>query len=334
MKKRLLPAICVALILLYAFTRRQPLQRFHLNGYAQGTTYSIVYYAADSLISLKQTDSLLQRFDESVSLYLPGSLICKFNRSVKGIRVDQHFQRLVREAIKIHRETDGLVDPTVKPLVDAWGFGAIKASHTPDSNEVKKLVKNVGLKYISLKGNFLYKTRPNIQLDLNGIAQGYAVDLLANLLERQHIKSYLIELGGELRIKGTKPGNQPFTVGIEGISGFDAEPMRKVIEPPDGAITTSGNYRKQHEAGGKPISHLMNPLTGYPVNNEMISITVYAQDAVTADGFDNGFMAMGLKRTLAYLAKHKNMGAYIVYRKADGSIKDTTTMSFKSKRPI
>jgi thiamine biosynthesis lipoprotein len=94
--------------------------------------------------------------------------------------------------------------------------------------------------------------------------------------------------------------------------------MRKVIEPGDGAITTSGNYRKHHEAGGKQVSHLMNPLTGFPMQNEMISVTVYAKDAITADGFDNGFMVMGLKRTLAFLAKRTDMGVYIVYRKADG----------------
>jgi thiamine biosynthesis lipoprotein len=192
------------------------------------------------------------------------------------------------------------------------------------------MLLNVGANKISLKDNFLSKSRSGVQLDLNGIAQGYAVDCLADLLRRNHIQNFLVELGGELRIKGHKPGNEPFTVGIESISGNDVipEPMRKVIEPGDGAITTSGNYRKHHAAGGKQISHLMNPLTGYPVDNEMISVTVYAKDAITADGYDNGFMAMGLKRTLTFLAARKDMGAYIVYRNAKGAIADTVTAQF------
>ncbi|WDF75450.1 FAD:protein FMN transferase [Mucilaginibacter sp. KACC 22773] len=330
MKKNLLPGAVFLVLLFCAFGRQVPLRRFELKGYAQGTTYSIVYYATDSLVSLNQTDSLLQWFDRSVSLYQPNSLICRFNRSGKGIRIDETFRMLINHALQISRATGGLVDPTVKPLVDAWGFGVVKATHEPDKEEVESLLRNVGAGKIALKGNFLHKTNPSVQLDLNGIAQGYSVDLLALLLEHHHIHNYLVELGGELRVKGHKADNEPFKVGIEGISGDDLDPapMRKVIEPGDGAITTSGNYRKHHAAGGKQISHLMNPLTGYPVQNEMISVTVYAKDAITADGYDNGFMAMGLKRTLSFLSKRKDMGAYIVYRRPDGLIADTATTFF------
>ncbi|SDD34943.1 thiamine biosynthesis lipoprotein [Mucilaginibacter pineti] len=331
MKKNLWPVACFFVLLLCAFGRQERFQRFELNGYAQGTTYSIVYYAADSFISQRQTDSLLQRFDRSVSLYQPNSLICRFNRSAKGIRIDEPFKVLITRALQISRATGGLVDPTVKPLVDAWGFGVLKPGHDPGKEEVKVLLLNVGADKIGLRGDFLFKTKPGVQLDLNGIAQGYSVDLLASLLEQHHIQNYLVELGGELRVKGSKAGNELFKIGIEGISGDDLDPapMRKVIEPGNGAITTSGNYRKHHASGGKQISHLMNPLTGYPVQNEMISVTVYAKDAITADGYDNGFMAMGLKRTMAFLSKQKDMGAYIVYRKPDGVITDTVTAFFK-----
>lgn len=333
MKNKLLFPIGVVVLILCASARQSPLQRFELKGFAQGTTYSIIYYAADSIVSTAQTDSLLKRFDQSVSLYNPNSLISRFNRSAKGIQIDAPFRVLVTRAIQINHATGGLVDPTVKPLVDAWGFGVVKPTPNPGREEIKNLLRNVGIDKIYLKGRYLYKKNPGVQLDLNGIAQGYSVDLLALLLERHHINNYLVELGGELRVKGHKPGNEPFKVGIEGISGddLDPEPMRKVIEPGDGAITTSGNYRKHHEAGGKQVSHLMNPLTGMPMQNEMISVTVYAKDAITADGFDNGFMVMGLKRTLAFLAKRKDMGAYIVYRKANGVVADTVTAGFKNK---
>lgn len=335
MKKSLLTCTVLLVLNVVVFGQQHKPRRFELKGYAQGTTYSIVYYAKDSLIRQGQADSLLKRFDHSVSVYDPSSLICRFNHSARGIRIDAVFSVLVTRALQISRATGGLVDPTVKPLVDAWGFGVMKPGHEPDSREIRKLLRVVGADKLVLKGRFLHKRMPGVQLDLNGIAQGYSVDLLASLLERHHIDNYLVELGGELRVKGVKPGHEPFRVGIEGISGDDLDPapMRKVITPGNGAITTSGNYRKHHEAGGRQVSHLMDPLTGYPVQNEMISVTVYARNAITADGYDNGFMAMGLQRSLAFLSKHRKMGAYIVYRKPDGSVADTVTAAFKGYQP-
>ncbi len=319
------------MIALFAFSKNGRLKRFELNGFAQGTTYQIVYYAQDSLISVRQTDSLLRVVDLSVSLYEPASLINKFNQPADGLMVDEHFRVLVTRSMQIYKDTQGLVDPTVKPLVDAWGFGAIKPKHEPTDKEIKALLSNVGMKHLVFNGNRLSKDRPGVQLDLNGIAQGYSVDLLAGLLERYHIVNYLIELGGELRVKGSKVGGEPFTIGIEGVSDDDLnpEPMRKVIESGVGAITTSGNYRKHHQSGGKQISHIINPVTGYPVQNELISVTIYAQDALTADGYDNGLMAMGLDKSLKFLSGRKDMGAYMVYRDKHGSIRDTMTSSFK-----
>ncbi|WP_342648205.1 FAD:protein FMN transferase [Mucilaginibacter sp. CSA2-8R] len=314
-----------------AFSVGNQPKRYELSGYAQGTTYQIVYYAQDSLVSLRQTDSLLHKLDLSVSLYEPSSLINRFNQSAGGLTVDEHFRVLVARSMQIYQDTQGLVDPTVKPLVDAWGFGVVKPSQDPTDAQIKALLQKVGMKHLSLNGNRLLKDRPGLQLDLNGIAQGYSVDLLAGLLESNHINNYLIELGGELRVKGSKPGGEPFAIGIEGVNedAPDSGPIRKIIEPSNGAITTSGNYRKHHEAGGKQISHIINPLTGYPVQNELISVTVYAQDALTADGYDNGFMAMGLSKALSFLSGRKDIGAYMVYRDKNGAIRDTVTPAFK-----
>jgi thiamine biosynthesis lipoprotein len=319
------------LIAVLAFNNNRQLKRYELSGYAQGTTYQIVYYAQDSLISLKQTDSLLRELDLSVSLYEPNSLINRFSQSADGITADKHLLVLIARSRQIWTDTQGLFDPTVKPLVDAWGFGVNKPKQEPTATQIKALLQNVGMKHLSLKGNRLQKDRPRLQLDLNGIAQGYSVDLLAALLEQHHIHHYLVELGGELRVKGNKPGGEPFAIGIEGVSSdeLNPEPMRKVITPGNGAITTSGNYRKHHESGGRQISHIINPLTGYPVQNELISVTVYAKDALTADGYDNGLMAMGLGKALTFLAGRKDMGAYMVYRDKQGAIKDTVTPSFE-----
>ncbi|MEX8547385.1 MAG: FAD:protein FMN transferase [Mucilaginibacter sp.] len=310
------------------------LRRFQIEGYSQGTTYQVIYYAADSIITQKQTDNLLARLDNSVSLYQPSSLICKFNRSARGIVIDEPFRILVKKALEINRATYGLVDITVKPLVDVWGFGKKKRDSFPNAAQVKAILKNIGSDKIWLQGNFLHKTAPGVQIDLNGIAQGYAADLLGAFLERNGIYNYIAEIGGELRIKGRKPDGEPFKIGIEAIDGNDINPspLRKIIKPGNGAVTTSGNYRQHLEAGGKQISHIINPKTGYPAQNEMISVTVWAQNGITADGYDNGFITMGLKRTLLFLQKRTDMGAYIIYRKLGGTIADTVTIGFKGYR--
>jgi thiamine biosynthesis lipoprotein len=311
------------------------LKRFIISGYSQGTTYQVTYYAADSIITQKQTDSLLARFDRSVSLYLPTSLICRFNQSARGIAVDKQFIVLVKKAIEVNRNTNGCVDITVKPLVDAWGFGVKRPDSFPDAARVKSILKNVGPDKIWLQGHFLHKKYPQVQIDLNGIAQGYAADLLGNLLESHQIYNYMTEIGGELRIRGHKPNGDPFKIGIEAVDGNDImpSPLRKTITPGNGAVTTSGNYRKHLEAGGKQISHIMDPKTGYPIQNEMISVTVWAKDAITADGYDNGFMTMGLKQTLLFLAWRTDIGAYIIYKKTNGTIADTVTSGFKGYQP-
>lgn len=307
------------------------LNRYQIDGYAQGTTYHIVYYASDSTVTPKQTDSLLKRLDKSVSLYLPNSLICKFNRSAKGIKVDEPFRVLISKALEVNKATNGAVDITVKPLVDSWGFGVKKQNIPPGIKRISHLLKHVGPGQIWLRGSFLHKKSPEVQIDLNGIAQGYSADLLAGLLMQHHIKSYMVEIGGELRIQGPKPDGSLFTVGIESVEGNDLAPgpLRKVISLPEGAVTTSGNYRKHIQAGGKQISHIINSKTGYPAQNEMISITVVAKDGITADAYDNGFMAMGLENTLKYLSKQSGMQAYIIYKKSDGTVADTATKGFK-----
>lgn len=306
------------------------LKRFEINGYSQGTTYKVTYYAADSIVTQNQTDSLLAAFDQSVSLYKPTSLISQFNRSAKGIRIDKPFMVLIKKAQEINKATNGLVDITVKPLVEAWGFGQKKVTEFPDSAQIKEILKHVGPDKIWLRGDFLYKKDPQVQIDLNGIAQGYSADLLAELLEKHSIRNYVTEIGGELRIKGRKPNGEPFKIGIEAIDDNDINPslLLKIIAPGDRAVTTSGNYRKHLEANGKQISHIIDPKTGYPAQQDIISVTVVAKDGITADGFDNGFVTMGMRKTLAFLAKNGNLAAYIIYKKANGAIADTATRNF------
>lgn len=308
----------------------QSFVRVDLAGEAQGTTWHLTYYAKDSIVTKKQIDSILLVIDSSLSIYKPYSRIVAFNNSKTGITIDEHFRKVIEKSLDTYRQTGGLSDITVFPLVQAWGFGAKPITHYPDSATIRSLLNCISSKYLQLKGNFLGKTKPCVKIDVNGIAQGYSVDVVANFLEKNGIKNYIVEIGGELRIHGRKPGNELFKVGIETPSDndFGTHPMEKILVVDSGAITTSGNYRKYHESGGKKISHLIDPRTGYPIQNEMISVTVYAKDATIADAYDNALMTMGLKGAMKFLEKKPDMGAYFIYHLPNGAIADTVSSRF------
>ena len=306
-------------------------REFIIDGVAQGTTYHIIYFASDSIIKKSQFDSILNRLDSSLSIYKPYSLISRFNQAKKSIVIDQHFINVINASLATYKATSGLFDVTVEPLVEAWGFAAKHITEIPDSAKINSLLKCIGSNNLSLKKNVLSKAKLCIKIDVNGIAQGYSVDVIANFIEQEGINNYLVELGGEIRVKGRKlPGNEKMKVGIESPNDEDLEAgiMQQIIELDSGAITTSGNYRKYYESNGKKISHLIDPRTGYSIQNEMISATVYANDATTADAFDNALMVMGIDSALHFTEARKDISAYFIYKKADGTVADTATTAF------
>lgn len=306
-------------------------REYIIRGYAQGTDYSIKYFAADSVVTRFAVDSILNVIDASMSLYKPYSLISRFNAANEGLDVDPHFAAVMRKSFTVYKATKGKFDVTVAPLVQAWGFGPEKIERFPDSATVKQLLQCVGMNNLRLKGNHLTKSKPCIRIDLNGIAQGYSVDVLADHLMKKGVTSFVVEIGGELRMKGPKPDGSAMRIGIEGpASSANAEPViRHVIALNKGAITTAGNYRKYLQKGAKKITHLIDPKTGYPLDNALISVTIYAADAVTADGYDSPVMAMGVQEALDFVASRKGMEAYIIYHRRDGSVADTLTKGFK-----
>ncbi|SEQ92760.1 thiamine biosynthesis lipoprotein [Pedobacter rhizosphaerae] len=312
-----------------AFFFKEEFKPYKISGYAQGTDYTITYYARDSIVTQKGIDSLLDVIDQSMSLYKKESLISRFNASNKGIQVDELMANVLKRSFEINQDTKGIFDITVAPLVQIWGFGPKQQQQEPDSAAIKQILKNVGMQYIHMDKNHLRKAKAEIKIDLNGIAQGYSVDLIAQYLEQKGIKTYLAELGGEIRVTGRKPDGSLMKIGIEGPDENGVPGIRHIASLDQGAITTSGNYRKFHQNGNKKITHLINPKTGYPLDNEMISVTVYAQNAITADGYDNTLMAMSLEEALAFVSKRKYLEAYFVYHRKDGTVADTLTTGFK-----
>jgi len=318
-------------ILFCRFQSAVEIKKFLITGSAQGTTYHITYYANVSLVTKFQLDSIFGSIDSSLSLYKPYSLINRFNESKNGLVVDQHLRNVVNKAIDTYRQTNGVFDITIYPLTEAWGFGVKKVKTTPTSAQVKTLKSCVNSSLLSWSGNKLVKKKVCVRLDPNGIAQGYTVDVIADFLEDNGIRNYLVELGGEIRVKGKKyPENEPMKIGIElpGNDDFEDSIMQHVISIDSGAVTTSGSYRKFYESKGKKISHILDARTGYPAQNELISVTVIAKDAMTADAFDNAFMAMGLSKALKFLEGRKDISAHFVYRAKSGKMMDTASIEF------
>lgn len=315
---------------LLSLRSQQDLKPYNISGFAQGTSYRITYYAEDSIIPQAEIENILSEIDSSLSIYKPYSLISRINRSSTGSRIDKHFEKVVRKAMIISRKTGGAFDITVLPLVQAWGFGTAAITTLPDSAVIQSLLKCVGIEKISLRRDRIHKEKPCVQIDMNGIAQGYTVDVMAKYLEKKGLHNYLVELGGEIRVKGRKqPNGELMAIGIEGPAGERGSyPIQQVIRIKSGAVTTSGNYRKYHQYGPKKITHLIDPKTGYPLENRMISATVVANDAMTADGYDNALMGMGLEKALQFVNRRKNMEAYFIYHKKDGTVTDTATAGF------
>ena len=323
--------ICLSIFsFLIGLFSKPDLKSFHISGAAQGTTYQLTYYAKNHSVNKIQIDSILCEIDSSLSLYKPYSLISRFNQSESGLEVDAHFVNVIRKSLEVYAKTDGLFDITVQPLVQAWGFGPKRNASLPDSAAIQSIMKCMGTHRVRLRGKRLTKDLPCIKIDVNGIAQGYSVDVLADFLEWKGIRNYIIEIGGEIRVKGRKAGGEKMTIGIESPAeeGKNGRPIKTFIQLDHGAITTSGNYEKFYRSGSKRISHLIDPKTGYSFQNEMISATVYAKNAITADGYDNALMGMGLKKAMSFVNKQKNMEAYFIYHKPDGSVADTATAGF------
>ncbi len=266
-------------------------KEWSIQGRAQGTTYAIKYYF-DKEIPKYEIDSILNIIDISMSLYRENSLISRFNNSSDlSVDMDTHMKNVVTESFEINKLSKGYFDITVFPLVDLWGFGPRGFSKIPSQMEIDSIRQFVGMDKLYIRGNTLYKTDSRVKLDVNGIAQGYTVDCLAQFLSDKGVQNYLVELGGEIRIKGRKP-NGLFQVMVDERNDVENNYIYPVLSIADKAVTTSSVREKQYKAGDKMVSHHINPVSGRPITSSTLSVTVVAENAMLADALDNYFMSL------------------------------------------
>jgi thiamine biosynthesis lipoprotein len=293
-----------------------------LAGFAQGTTYHITYYDSLNRNFNKEIDSLLLEFDFSVSTYNSKSLITQFNTSKRGCIMDKYFKACMLKAIEIWKLTDAAFDPTVYPLVNAWGFGPEKKSKL-DSNQILQILTYVGLDKIIIKGDSLIKKDSRVGLDFNAFAQGYSVDVVSEYLLQKGIQNSLVEIGGEVYARNCKLNGQKWTVGIEmPYENKDSiNPLKAIAGLSNLALSTSGNYRRFYYSNGVKYVHHINPKTGYPTSNNLLSASVFAQDCITTDASATGLLVLGLEKSIAYLKQHQEIDAYLIYSDNEGILK-------------
>lgn len=301
--------------------------RFLIEGAAQGTSYQLQYYAPRELIRKAEIDSVLRVIDRSMSLYEPTSLISAFNNpeTLSWFEMDEHMTNVVKRSFEVHKRSGGMFDITVKPLVSLWGFGPKRPKQMPERADIDSTLQFVGMDRLELRKRKLRKRDGRISIDLNGIAQGYSVDVLAGFMERRGIENYIIELGGEIRTSGHKGGGEPFNVAIERPEGVAASPF--ILALRDKAVTTSGSYRRAFDFEGKKIHHHINPFDGYPLQNDIASVTVIAETAMDADAYDNVFMALTPEEGIRLADRLKGIEVYIIHRK-DGTFKEVFSKGF------
>lgn len=296
-----------------------------LSGAAQGTYYAVTYYDKGQRDFQQEIDSLLDAFDMSASVYQPSSVVSMVN-SNQSDTVDEIFRKVFLQGMDVAQITDGAFDMTVMPLVNAWGFGFKDPDKLPE-DKVDSIMQYVGYEKIRLNGNHIIKTNENVMIDFNAIAQGYSVDLVGAFLEKQGIENYLVDIGGEVLANGKKPGLGLWKVGIEKPTENSTSPrtIKAVVSLKNRAMATSGNYRKYYEKNGVRYSHTINPKTGYPVKHSMLSASVMARDAVTADAFATAFMVMGLDKAKEMVNQREELEAYFIFTNPEGVMRTYAT---------
>ena len=315
-------------LVILASCGKQP-KKMVLQGLAQGSYYAVTYYDEQGRNFQHDIDSIFQAVDLSVNLWVDSSVISKVNRNEEVV-LDQIFIdnfNIAQEAAKL---SDGYFDPTISPIVAAWGF-SYKHGDTITPQLIDSLRQLVDYHKVRIENGKVTKENPAMTLDFNAVAQGYTSDLIAAFLESRGIKNYLVDTGGEIMAKGEKPNGKPWIVGIEKpAENMDSEQVVQTrVALHDKGLVTSGSTRKYVERNGKRYSHSINPKTGYPVEHNVLSVTVLAGNSAWADALASICMVMGLEQSLPLIERLEGVEAYYIYVNEQNELETFATIGFK-----
>ena len=324
MKKVLL---LIMSLMVLASCGKQP-QKVILQGLAQGSYYAITYFDEQGRNFQQEIDSIFHAVDVSVNLWVDTSVISKVNRN-EEVKLDSIFVDNFRIAQEAARLSDGYFDPTISPIVAAWGF-SFKHGDTITPQLIDSLKQLVDYRNVRIEDGKVVKVNPAMTLDFNAIAQGYTSDLIAAFLSSRGINNYLVDTGGEIMARGEKPNDQPWIVGIEKpADNWDSEQVVHTrIALRNKGLVTSGSTRKYVERNGKRYSHCIDPKTGYPVEHNVLSVTILAENSVWADALASICMVMGMEKSLPLIKSMNGVEAYYIYVNEQNALETFATEGF------
>ncbi len=287
-----------------------------------GTYYRVTYQNDRDL--QREIVAAMQSVDGSMSMFNEESIVYKLNHGVDTV-LDTQLIFLLPRALEVSVETDGAFDVTVAPLVNAWGFGP-EEEQWPTREEVDSLMETVGYEKLHVEGRHLKRDNPRTMLDLSAIAKGYGADRVAEVLEREGVRNYMVEIGGDIRLKGKNENGEEWHIGVNKVEQSGAEDVDDrayecVLVLSDCGVATSGNYRNFYEKDGVRYAHTIDPRTGRPVQRDVLSATVVAPNCWEADAYATAAMVMGLERTQEVVEAQKHLEAYLIYEGEDGEEK-------------
>ena len=307
---------------------KQP-EKVVLQGLAQGSYYAVTYYDEQNRNFQREIDSIFHAVDMSVNLWVDSSIISKVNRN-EEVALDSIFIDNFNIAQEAARLSDGYFDPTISPIVAAWGF-SYKSGDSLTPQLIDSLRQLVDYRNIRIENGKVVKENPAMTLDFNAIAQGYTSDLIARFLESRGVKIFLVDTGGEIMARGEKPDGKPWIVGIEKpAENMDSERIVQTrIALCDKGLVTSGSTRKYVERNGKRYSHCINPKTGYPVEHQLLSVTVMAENSVWADALASICMVMGMELSLPLIQGMDGVEAYYIFVNDQNELETFATEGFR-----
>lgn len=307
-------------------------QLVEVQGNTMGTYYQVKYVLNaeqqdDSrflIAAIKsEIEGRLELVNDQMSTYRPDSELSRFNRAEKSLEVSAETRMVIEASLKLFEQSKGAFDVTVGPLVNLWGFGPDKkANKVPSAQLIAEKQKVVGSQYLSVNGNTISKAIPELYVDLSAIAKGYGVDVIAAYLQEMGLNNYLVDIGGELSLKGEKPQNNPWIVAIERPAA--GQSVQRVINVGDNAIATSGDYRNYFESDGIRYSHTIDPNTGKPISHKLVSVTVINKSSMIADGLATAISVLGPEPGLAFAEKY-NLAVYLLVKEGDNVIEHYTS---------
>jgi len=307
--------------LLSCQTEKKKEEYTKLQGNVFGTTYNIIYKSTVNYQA--PIDEIFEAFNNSLSTYIPNSIISKVNQNDSTVVVDDYFVEAFHKAKRIYKETDGYFDPTIGKLINAYGFGSGKEKKNLTAEEIQGLMNITGFEKIELKDRKIIK-QPEIEFNVNAFAKGSGIDVIGRFLEGKKITDYLVEIGGEIRARGNSPRNSLWKVAIDDPNTDGSRSQSRTIELDNQSMATSGNYRKfKVNSKGEKIVHTVNPKTGLAQENNLLSASVLLKgDCADVDAYATAFMAMGLEKTKIFLENHPELKVVLLFTNTEGKIEE------------